>query len=384
MIRFDLRKCHRNKDRDQKPKPSKPETINETNATTKKLTDLNDDCLERIFLYLSLYDLLNIVDTNKHLKTAAELAFTENFGREKKFIWHDHWVGVCVEICINETKQLKLLPKPFRLLRCFGHLISKQEINKSCKLNAYKLLKYVNKYCSESTTEILIRHKRFFYENKPYPNAETVRLEYCFLKENGTRFRTNVRLNELFPNVRNLSIDCCDFKRKCIAVHFPQLNQLEIVDPPGWNFKSAFESVFISRKKAYHNNTYVKMLHLNPQLRSLTLGRDYIATLLRVASQQLQLLEHLELYTTGFQEFGEGVVNFPYLKELKITYFSCFGPRKIPISASNLRTFEFCSSAEFNVDILLDFLHNHPTLTKFKLTEKNEHKSYWSLNSNES
>lgn len=80
----------------------------------------------------------------------------------------------------------------------------------------------------------------------------------CYL--NDTRFRKTVRLNELFPNVRNLSIDDCVFKRKCIAVHFPQLNQLKID---------------ITGNKAKCTPTYVEMLHLNPQLRSLALASEF-------------------------------------------------------------------------------------------------------------
>lgn len=115
---------------------------------------MNDDCLEHIFLYLSLEDLLSIVHTNKLLKTAAEFAFARNFGRGKlvvlKNIYSEKSI---VKFRINETEKVEL-PNPYRLLRCFGHLISKQKIDVSHKLCTYKVLKYLNKYCYESTTEI--------------------------------------------------------------------------------------------------------------------------------------------------------------------------------------------------------------------------------------
>lgn len=78
MMRFFSKKRHRFPDLEQK---SEPEAIDE--STTTKLTDINDDCLEHIFLYLSIEDLLNIAYTSKQLKPAAELAFSNNSGMKK-------------------------------------------------------------------------------------------------------------------------------------------------------------------------------------------------------------------------------------------------------------------------------------------------------------
>lgn len=340
VIRFVLRKCHRA----HKAKPS------------KKLTDLNDDCLEHIFSYLGLQALVAVAEANERFKTAAELAFVRNFGRGKLVIWRDgyNYPKVCIPNAYSVFNQSDLAwsSEPYPLLRYFGHLISKHDISVEGKRYEYKLLKYVKKYCRESTTEIFIRAERFYNVNKPFPNAQTVSLDCCHL--NNARFRKTIRLNELFPNVRNLSIDSCDFKRKCIALHFPQLNQLKLVESR-------------RRSEVYHTPIYVEMLHLNPQLRSLALARGYSATLLWVASQQLQFLEHLELHRKDFEGFGESVVNFPCLKELKLTCHWFSGSPKIPILANNLKVFEFgIGSAETsNVNALLDFLHNHPTITKF-------------------
>lgn len=76
-----------------------------------------------MFYFLSIADLVTVVDTNKRLKTAAELAFTRNFGREL-FIWNDSCVRgkFYVTIWINET-EFWSFPKSYRLLRCFGHLL---------------------------------------------------------------------------------------------------------------------------------------------------------------------------------------------------------------------------------------------------------------------
>lgn len=102
--------------------------------------------------------------------------------------------------------------------------------------------------------------------------------------------------------------------------------------------------------------TYAKMLRLNPQIRCLYLGSFYCIPLLRVASQHLQFLEHLHLSFLDdyYEKFGEDVVNFPCVKELKIIYFGQ-SSTKIPILASCLKEFSF------------DF-HKHPSITKLNLT----------------
>lgn len=363
MIRFVMRKFQRNKDRQQKWKPPKPMEINEPNATTKKLTDLDDDCLEHIFMYLSLADLLSVVNTNKRLTTAAELAFVRNFGR-REYVFSDITISKkkIIKFWFDGNEQVELA-NPYRLLRCFGHLISKLNVTVMHKQIAYKAFKYVNKYCTETATEIKFHlNKDLNCVNKPYPNAETVTL-YVYYSEK--LLRTTKQLNKLFPNVRNLSIDYCKFEREYIAVHFPLLNQLKLTGSPG------SKGIY---KISYLKNTYAEMLRLNPQLRSLKLCYKFTEILLRSVSQHLQSLVYLEI-TLNYDDsrsFGDEVINFPSLNELKIWYFSA-ELIKISISATSLEAFSFEYWSEFNMNFLLDFLNNHPTITRFNVTDHCEH-----------
>lgn len=48
-----------------------------------KITDMPQLCLEHIFMYLDLEDLLNVVDANKYLRLAAQTPFSRKYtGRE--------------------------------------------------------------------------------------------------------------------------------------------------------------------------------------------------------------------------------------------------------------------------------------------------------------
>lgn len=49
-----------------------------------KINDVNLDCLEYIFRYLDLEDLINVAEGNKHLKTAPNMAFNDNKYKKKR------------------------------------------------------------------------------------------------------------------------------------------------------------------------------------------------------------------------------------------------------------------------------------------------------------
>lgn len=333
MIRFFLRMWQRNKDRKKKTVPSESKAI--------ILTDMNDDCLVHIFLYLSLGDLLNIADTNKQLKPAAELTFAKRFKRGKLIL---RKLKKSSEIHINETEQVKV-KNPYQLLRCFGHLIPNQKIQNRT------LLKYVNQYCSESIINIGLSSLGR-YIKKPFPNAETVTLR-CRLKWSFNR------LPKLFPNVRVLSFFMCGIQPRYIAVHFPHLNEVNI----GCSLN------------IYGAKCYVKMLRFNPQIRHLYLSPiiDDVR-LLRTANQFIQFLEHLHLryLEDSYMNFEEKFVHFAYLKVLKIVHIGEI-TTPIPVSSSCLKSFSFhlhTSDPDYieNLDILLEFLRMHPFITTFTLS----------------
>lgn len=345
MSRFFLRMWQRNKDRNKTTVASEFQDINNSNATTIRLTDVNDDCLERIFLYLSLEDLLNIADTNKELKPAAEITFVRHFKRGQLILWRS-----TSEIHINKTEQVKVR-NPYRLLRCFGHLIPNQ------KIQHHNMLKYVNQCCSESIIKIefgsLCR-----YMNKPFSKVESVTLS-CRLSWNFNR------LPKLFPNVRTFTFHSCSIEPRYIAVNFPHLRQVNIRNS----------------ENVHGIESYAKMLRFNPQIRHLYLG-PFIddVKLLRTANQFIQFLEHLHLRYTenSYKNFEEKCVNFTYLEVLKIEHYGDI-TTQIPVSSSCLKAFSFhvYSSEDTyhlnaGVDILMEFLRKHRFITKLTLSSKCE------------
>lgn len=56
------------------------ESCNDSNETESlELTDLDIDCLENVFRFLDLEDLLNISDANKYFKRCTEMIFARRY-----------------------------------------------------------------------------------------------------------------------------------------------------------------------------------------------------------------------------------------------------------------------------------------------------------------
>lgn len=66
------------------------QAVNSISRTTK-ITDMNADCLEKIFDHLRFNDMLNLADTSKHFHSALNHVFITKY--QNKTILFDHKVG---------------------------------------------------------------------------------------------------------------------------------------------------------------------------------------------------------------------------------------------------------------------------------------------------
>lgn len=171
------------------------------------LTDVNDDCLEKIFMCLSLDDLLNIAHTNKQLKNAADLTFTRKFGKLDMLLYIHRVERNSKFFLFPNTVCIIDLQTSLRLLRCFGHLLAHLDIRCSSDspTASYKLTRYANEYCSESLTKIefgAMKNVKDAFQSlsKPFLTVEIIRFYGCILGMDSTK------IDALFPAKRGL--DC--------------------------------------------------------------------------------------------------------------------------------------------------------------------------------
>lgn len=182
-----------------------------------KFHDLDFDCLEYVLEYLDLHDLLNVADSNKRLRKAAELVYTGKYGDRRVVFGIIKLLSDQTFVFKNSTYSREIESKGFKtsmqLLRCFGPLISTIRLVKirSSETNQPLMDKwvftYINDYCADYLKKLYVAnqcHKLFYqrlvlhYFNRPFKNL--VLLSQC-----DYTFSENISLNTLFPNLQDLA-----------------------------------------------------------------------------------------------------------------------------------------------------------------------------------
>ena len=139
----------------------------------KSITNIYYDCLERIFAFLDLENLLNVAQTCKRLQTAAAYNFYDRFGRNRiRFFpfWKNRTFNYRPENIIDVCGQKLSL----RFLRCFGGKISKIDQFTECNY----INQYISKYCANELSSIYF--KTIFPKiafQCPFKNIEKVVIE---------------------------------------------------------------------------------------------------------------------------------------------------------------------------------------------------------------
>lgn len=212
-------------------KPDLEDSLQETPIKMPTLlTDINMDCLENIFKLLAFDQLLVIAHTSKEIKEAADLAFASNFG---KTTFHLQINRESPTTCIKQSNiYIGDLKVALRLLRCFGHLITKVHIPFVLNHNDYKhVLLYMNNYCTSSLREFECTSwiDLFQYLKKPFEKVE--KLQFNFGSAAGQTFIAKWdHLFMCFPNVRSLNINESFLPRTFLSAvqNMQQLQTLEI------------------------------------------------------------------------------------------------------------------------------------------------------------
>lgn len=207
---------------------------------TIKIIYLNDDCLEYIFNYLNLHDLLSIGESNTRFQYAAGIVFKRKFGYDVQIYLNGSGDLSCYIRCIKlDVMQCQ------RLIPVFGDFISSvilryDKFSDRINKNIFeKIFDDLSKHSLESLTKIaFIDFPRGWLSkfSKPLTKVESVVLDDCDLSDK------TVFLSKIFPKISHLKIWSCD-NSEChqIKTHFPYLINLELMfiyEPKLPDFKS--------------------------------------------------------------------------------------------------------------------------------------------------
>lgn len=136
-----------NRNRQQNGQTIKRVKRAERSTEPMKITDLNYDCLEKVFRNLDLDNLIKIADSNKTLAEAACTYFRLKYGQKHFWIYANE-----NSIPPDDRPSVFGLKKSLQLLRCFGCEISQCFLDPSGNT---KYCTYFNQYLDEYCTESL-------------------------------------------------------------------------------------------------------------------------------------------------------------------------------------------------------------------------------------
>lgn len=219
-----------------------------------RVTDLNDDCLEEIFLHLHLNHLFDVIVSHTRFLNACRRVFYKKYKNKE------------ITISAYQTKH----PQYNEVLCLLGDLmphlrVSYDRFDDVGNLNN-KIHVAIVRHCGETLTEITFNHI--------HPLME-IDKQFCNLKKlnfnHGCVGRTMSEFKKWFPKLESIQFFfCTTINAHCIEQEFPTLQHFTV---------------------AHHNFTFQNLrtfLDLNPQLKSFTVY-NYDRNLIRRLQEYTKL-----------------------------------------------------------------------------------------------
>lgn len=225
------------------PSPPLPLVAATGPEQVSEITDLYDDCLERIFMLLDLESLLNVTLSNKWLGPAANIVYKLKFDSFKvclhNVIDSNPNAAPIVVNCEADAIIIRHFKVCLQFLRSFGSSVQVLEIHyghSDSKRYDY-VHEYVNQYCSESLDKIgfffmpPVAIKNF---TKPFANVHIIQMYSCDLSDQFLSFI------KWFPNaflmnihgfgLKHCSIDMSPTQLKCLMMTLTDLRRGHILE----------------------------------------------------------------------------------------------------------------------------------------------------------
>lgn len=299
-----------------------------SSGAAMSLTDLNVDCLLKIFRLLNVSDLARASHVCHKFMDVAVDAF--------QYEWKNEAIRLS-----NNSKQSKL--ESTAILRYFGCHLRKVQVVFD-EFGNDKLLNLIIDRCSSHLTEMDFDNACY---RDPDPREGKI-LSKVNLSRINAKF-VNLKALRLKDNINQIT------ERKCIEQHFPALEELSLFGLP-----------FFSRNVA-------RFVKLNPQVKRLFTYHyngtaDAAVSLIKFIDQQLPQLEGLGL-DVQFIKFRTGDRQprlLQGLRQLRIhSWFNATTMQHLPIS--NERVQELVVRIGSCSDAVVDFVCQHKELTKLTI-----------------
>lgn len=264
------------------------ENENDSQDETIRIIDLNDDCLEPIFLKLTKEDLANIAESNLRFLQMACYAFARNYAQNPFESGYDG--------CDSDS-----FTRSMNIIKHFGKLLTKLDLydaHNDCQYNEM-ITDALFATCDSNITDIVFDRVDQDTLNKirrPFPNLTNLNIYDLSLP------RKIAQLNRWFPNVTKLIL-------RCSGLFSPEYCTLHRLTDADIAFGVEEMQVFIRS---------------NPQLTNLRLrcnnSQLIDGQLFNFMAQHLQQLEHLTIIINNWKPVPYlANANFQSLRTLSLS-----------------------------------------------------------------
>lgn len=312
--------------------------------STMKITDLTIDCLEEIFDYLDLQDLLNAADANKRLNRAAQFVFLRKHENKlvriydrSEYIRHG---GKYIHIGDISICQ--------RFFRCFGGTFSDLEICFDTGCQSTEVFHLLHEYCSQSINKLHIQgHDRLVIMDfhKSFPKIETMILSHCVLGKQLNHIEEN------FPKIRRLEL-IQSKTSEFIESNIPQLEYLKC----GIEVKNIFYG--------FRREQIESMVCMNPSLTHVEFNHCWNSKFLEHLSDHLPQLHKLHISDAGHFPHEDGYAHFKSVRVLELRFLSVDIFPAVDVTFDELNEFTI---NDIRPNDLLDFVGKNQTINKLSI-----------------
>lgn len=193
-----------------KPNANSPTKKPKAEPTPTKITDVNVDCLERIFEHLDVTALNNVADAHPNFITAARLIFQREHSSKTLRIFHStHMISLYEE---HETAGHIVNATATSFLQNFGDLVRKLRLDYSQNVlliddrhHWRATERVIFEHCTKTLTSIELINCRGNVLEEICQPFEKVNKVYVY---DITAKSTTTNLSKWFPNTRRLELQC--------------------------------------------------------------------------------------------------------------------------------------------------------------------------------
>lgn len=289
-------------------------------SEAKAITNIYYDCLERIFDFLDLEDLLNVGRTCKRLQIAAAAKFGDDFGKVKirfcNWLYYYHRdSGINIDKYDGGIDVIGLkLWLPF--LRCFGRHVSMLRVDyRDVPETRMEFLDHcINHYCADTLEGCtLLETRALSVKNftKQFKKVNSVSISGAPLRNQLPFF------NKMFPNMHRLELGRVSIDEITFGVRFPQLRDLTLIFYSG---KGNGNLTYGNAKKILHANQHITGLCIENTADKMTLTMllDLIEENRSIVSLSAQFEHGIEVNTAEWVRLAS---TYPLMQVLCMTAF---------------------------------------------------------------